>query len=137
MYLAVRENDSKEIARISESRGIPLAEVLCDGCLSEKVFIECINCRHGFRRCASEKKVTWCFECPDFPCKRLEKFRDIHVVRGVSHHNNVIEDLRYMKDHGVKRFVDEQKTRGHCPHCGKKLYWYLRECPRCHANIID
>jgi len=132
-YLASRENDVEELRKISESKGIPLEEVRCDGCLSGRVFKPCIDCRHGFRRCAAEKKVTWCFECPDFPCQRLEIFRGAHIVNGISHHENVIENLRYMKEYGIERFVEEQEKKGQCPRCGKKLYWYLRECPNCHS----
>ncbi|MBW2311331.1 MAG: DUF3795 domain-containing protein [Deltaproteobacteria bacterium] len=48
-------------------KGIPVEPIGCDGCLSERVSPHCVDCRHGFRRCAAEKKVTWCFECPEFP----------------------------------------------------------------------
>ena len=135
IYLASRENDKEELRKISESRGIPLEEVYCDGCLSNRLFEACINCRHGFRRCAAEKKITWCFECPDFPCQRLELFKDIHIVNGISHHESVIKDLRYMKEWGIKRFVKEQEQKTRCPQCGKRLYWYLKECPMCHYCI--
>jgi len=130
-YLAAREGDAAELGRISEATGIPVARVRCDGCLSENVFEPCIDCRHGFRACAAERNVTWCFECPDLPCRRLEAFRDVHVVDGISHHENVVENLRYAREHGVKRFVEDQERRGRCPRCGRRLYWHQRRCPEC------
>jgi hypothetical protein len=135
IYLVKRENDLDELRRISETRRVPEEDISCDGCHSDKLFYACIDCRHGFRRCAAEKDVSWCFECPDFPCQRLEAFRDVHVVNGISHHENVIEDLRYIKEYGIERFVEEQENKGRCPRCGKRLYWYSLECPRCNAQI--
>ena len=130
-YLAYRENDVEQLHKISQETGIPVEEIRCDGCLSGKVFPLCIECRHSFRQCAVEKKVTWCFECHDFPCQRLKDFKDIHVVNGISHHVHVIEDLRHMKEHGIEQWAKEQKRAGRCQKCGKRLYWFVRECPEC------
>jgi hypothetical protein len=57
------------------------------------------------------------------------------VVNGISHHENVIEELQYLKEQGIERFVEEREKQGRCPTCRKKLYWYLHECPRCHTFI--
>ena len=135
VFLAVRENDAEELKKISKSRSLPIKEVRCDGCLSDRVFEPCIDCHHSFRQCANEKKVTWCYECTDFPCQRLKEFKDIHVVNGVHHHKKVIENLQNIKKNGIERFVEEQEKKGKCPQCGKRLYWYLRECPICHIRV--
>jgi hypothetical protein len=79
--------------------------------------------------------VTWCFQCREFPCPRLWDFRDVHIVNGISHHAHVIEDLQYMKEHGMEQWVEEQERAGQCPNCGKRLYWFARECPTCHASV--
>jgi predicted amidophosphoribosyltransferase len=120
---------------MSQADGVPVEEIRCDGCLSDHVYGPCTDCRHGFRRCAEEKKVTWCFQCPDFPCKRLEDFSKIHVVNGIWHHKRIIENLQFMKDRGIDEWVKQQEKEGACPSCGKMLYWYSLKCPRCHAVI--
>lgn len=135
MYLAYRKNDSKQLDNISKEWGLPIEEIPCDGCHSDKLFSPCRECRHGFRECAKQKGVTWCFQCPDFPCSRLEDFRDIHVVNGISHHDHVIEDLKDMKEQGVEQWVEEQNKNGCCPRCGTMLYWFVLECPDCHIQI--
>lgn len=134
-YLAYRENDVEELKRISQRLGIPTGEIRCDGCLSDKVLPQCVDCRHGFRRCANDKAVTWCFQCPELPCQRLKDFLDIHVVNGISHHAHVIDDLQYMKKHGIEKWIKKQEEAGCCPECGKKLYWFAHECPECHTKI--
>ena len=134
-YLAYQENDAAELVRVSQKLGIAISEVRCDGCLSDRVMPHCVDCRYGFRICAKNKGVTWCFQCPDFPCQRLRDFLDVHIVNGISHHALVIEDLQYMKEYGIDEWVEKQVEAGRCPHCGKKLYWFTRECPKCRTKI--
>ena len=134
-YLAWRENDVELIKKISESRGIPLEKVRCDGCLSENVFEPCIDCRPGFRRCAKEHNVNWCFECFEFPCQRNRDFINAHIVDGISHHEHVVEDLYYMKEHGIEAWVEQKDKEGRCPACGKMLYWSAKKCPYCHTGV--
>ena len=135
MYLAYRENDVKQMEQVSQASGIPLEKIRCDGCHSDNLYPSCVDCRHGFRTCAVEKKVTWCFECDDFPCQRLRDFTKVHIVDGIPHHAHVIDDLQYMKEHGVEQWVKEQEKAGRCPQCGRRLYWFVRECPGCHTKV--
>ena len=57
----------------------------CEGFLSGREAEHCTECRHGFRACAKEKKVTRCYECGEFPCSRLEAFIPVHVEIGIVH----------------------------------------------------
>jgi hypothetical protein len=134
-YLAYRENDLEQLQKTSQESGIPIEEIRCDGCLSDKVMRRCVECRHGFRKCAGDMKVTWCFQCPDFPCERLKSFTAVHIVDGMSHHAHVIDDLQYMRDHGIEQWVQKQEKAGRCPQCGKRLYWFTLECPNCHTKV--
>ncbi len=134
-YLAYQKNDVEQLEQISQATGIPVEEIRCDGCLSDRVMPQCVECRHGFRQCASEKKVTWCWGCPDFPCQRLRNFTNVHIVNGISHHTHVIEDLQYMKEHGIEQWVREQEKAGRCSQCGERLYWFARKCPNCHTQV--
>jgi len=131
IYVASREGDTEQLAKISREYNIPIAEVRCDGCLSGRVIGFCVDCRHGFRQCAREKQVTWCFECPDFPCQRLKNHTSVHIVNGISHHAGIIDALKYLKKYGIVAWVEKQERAGCCPECGKRLYWFTRVCPRC------
>ena len=135
IYLARRDNDTSQLEEISQARGVPVDQIHCDGCLSNDVFAPCVECPYDFRKCAAGKGVTWCFECDEFPCQRLDDFKDVHVVNGISHHAHVIEHLRRMKECGVEQWAEEQDKAGRCPECGKALYWFVRECPRCQAQL--
>jgi hypothetical protein len=130
-YLAYQEQDKSELNKMSETDKVPVEDIRCDGCLSDHVYPTCRDCRHGFRRCAEEKKVTWCFQCPEFPCKRLKDFSKIHVVNGIWQHKKVIENQQFMKDNGIEEWIKQQDKEGACPGCGKMLYWHSVKCPRC------
>ncbi|MFC1886036.1 DUF3795 domain-containing protein [Thermodesulfobacteriota bacterium] len=134
-YLAHRKNDVEMLEKMSRERGYSIEELRCDGCLSDKVAPHCADCRHGFRKCAAEKQVTWCFECTDFPCQRLRDFTDVHVVNGISHHEHIIEEDEYMRKHGIEPWVEKQEAAAKCPGCGEMLYWHVRECGNCHAKV--
>jgi hypothetical protein len=130
-YLAFRNNDTELIQRLAREKNLAPEEIRCDGCLSNRVSTHCADCRHGFRECSAQQGVTWCFECSQFPCKRLEDFKDIHVVNGVSHHAHVVEDLAEMKSIGIAAWVEKQDSRSRCPHCGEHQYWYDQSCSTC------
>ena len=132
-YLAYRKDDVEQLNRISQATGIPIENIRCDGCLSDKVMPYCMECR--FRQCAGEKKVTWCFQCHDFPCQWLSDFTNAHIINGISHHAHVIEDLRYMKQYGIEQFAEEQERAGRCPQCGDALYWFARGCSSCRTQV--
>lgn len=135
MYLAPRQGDEETIQAVAQRRGVPPERVYCDGCLSDRVFESCVQCPYGFRDCAREHGVTWCFECPDFPCQRLHDFRHVHVENGIVHHKHVIENLEYMRDHGIEPWVKSKETEARCPSCGRTLYWFVHACPICGTRV--
>ena len=104
----------------------------CEGCLSHRVAARCVDCRHGFRKCAKEKGITRCYECSDFPCKRLEDFIPVHVENGIVHHENIINDLMLMKEIGLQNWVDKQATEHTCARCRKMVYWPESNTHQCH-----
>jgi hypothetical protein len=136
-YLAQVENDVAELEKRARDMGFTLEEVRCNGCLSDKVMPTCVECRHGFRQCAREHEVTWCFQCADFPCQRLEDFKDVHIVDGISHHEHLIDELYYLREHGIEAWLEKREAESRCPQCGKRLYWCIRTCPDCGTRIIE
>jgi hypothetical protein len=134
-YLAYRKNDIEYMEKRSVEKGLSLDELCCDGCLSGNVAADCKDCKHGFRGCAAKKQVSWCFECDEFPCQRLKDFTGVHVVNGISHHKDVIDDLQYMKKHGVGEWVKIQDKEARCSGCGEVLYWFDHECPACQPLV--
>jgi len=77
-----------------------LASVACKGCRKEscKIFKEC-----KVRVCHVEKKVDFCFQCPEFPCTNTGF--DQHL------HNRSVDINRRMRAIGVEKYYDEIKDK--------------------------
>ncbi len=103
----------------------------CDGCLSDRIAQECAICSEGFRECAIQHNILRCYECNEFPCIKLEQFSKKHVVNGVGHHTHVIDNLLYMKEFGVEKWINHQKEKHTCKSCGKLILWHEDKCPNC------
>lgn len=95
----------------------------CHGCLSDKLTAHCVSCPNGFRDCVKAHNVTRCYECDEFPCRILEDFSHRHYENGIGHHENVIPDLCYMRDHSVDAWVTKKIDDCTCKKCGKLIYW--------------
>ena len=106
----------------------------CGGCLSDRVAEKCADCRHGFRKCAKEKGVTRCWECGDFPCRRLSDFIPVHVENSIVHHKNIIADLLLMKEIGVQNWINKQVAENTCSNCGELIYWHEADIHKCRRH---
>ncbi len=128
-YRAYNDND-RELLNKEERQGIPRDEIYCSGCTSDLVNEWCSNCY--FRECATERRITYCFECEDFPCKRLVDFSKTrpHRTLGLMNHKQIRET-------SIQEWLGHQEKRWTCRSCGKKLHWYSRKCPDCGADFVD
>ena len=111
------------------------ADGACSGCLSDHVAERCASCVHGFRDCAKEHGVVRCSVCADFPCDRLRKFKDCHVVNGISHHEHILDYVKDQRDMGVEAWVKEQEALHVCPKCGTMTVWCEKKCRGCGKEI--
>lgn len=104
----------------------------CEGCLSDGVLMEdCKSCSNGFRDCANIHNVTRCYECIDFPCEKLDSFKDKHYQNGIGHHKHVIENLDFMKENGIQKWLEKQILENTCSKCGQIIYWYDKNTHKC------
>ena len=73
-FEATQKGDHEKLAEtaakwsISEMKFEP-EDVLCDGCLSDRVFKWRVEC--PTRRCGMERGVDNCGHCQDYPCRKL------------------------------------------------------------------
>ena len=75
----------------------------------------CEGCRH--RKCAFlkkrcqlllNKKVSFCYECSDFPCERLKHIDNRYKTH---FHMSLISNLEYIKDNGMSKFLNLQQKK--------------------------
>lgn len=113
--------DAKLIAPCGMNCGIcswHLGERKCPGCRT--------GSRSGIKNCARVYKCTafkrnkygFCFECAKFPCQSIRSLDKRYRTRyGMSE----IENLEFIKKHGVKKFLISQERKYKCPECGNGI----------------
>jgi len=105
----------------------------CDGCLGGgRLLAHASKC--AIRECAEKKtKTRRCSECEEFPCSRITDFNN----DGVQHHSEVLENLRQLREKGIKEWTKYEEERWTCPKCKTKLSWYDAECLECKTARSD
>jgi hypothetical protein len=110
---------------------------LCSGYLAFKNDVRrndirmpyCTGCRPRNKNCAFLKKhcsklqngeVTFCFECTSFPCERLKTIDNRYKSR---YRMSMIENLSFIKDNGIEKFLKEQNETWKCKTCGHTVEW--------------
>jgi hypothetical protein len=100
----------------------------------------CRGCRSDDKKCWTLKRYcrplregtfTFCFECGEFPCERLERmdrrFRKHYRM-------SVIENLQQIRKTGVEHFLEDQGERWRCPKCGGILCMQTGTCIPCETG---
>jgi hypothetical protein len=97
----------------------------------------CIGCRPRNKQCAYIKgqcdllpknKIEFCYQCPDFPCARLQRL-DQRYRRDYG--MSMIQNLEEIRDKGVGAFMREQQRRHGCTRCGGKISVHNKKCFTC------
>ena len=101
-YLANEDQDLR--AGISARLGLPADAAKCDGCRNAGGVIAFLGDREpcGVFHCTAEKKISFCFECEEFPCDLLHPYADQASVRP---HNTKLFNLCLIKKMGIDTFA--------------------------------
>lgn len=97
----------------------------------------CVGCRPRGRGCVHKKglcaklarqEISTCHTCEDFPCENLMAL-DARYSR--THNYSFIENLLYIRTHGMPAFLRREVKRYTCPSCGLLLTVHSDKCPHC------
>jgi hypothetical protein len=104
--------------------------VYCEGCLPRGK-----NCLHMGDVCQVLGKglVRFCYECKDFPCKRLKSLDKRYRTK---YHMSMIENLTAIKEHGLESFLEKEKAKWTCPDCGDAVSCHNGLCLNCQIGIL-
>jgi hypothetical protein len=102
----------------------------------------CVGCRPRRKQCALLKKrcskllnseVNFCFECEDFPCKRLiaidERYKNHYRM-------SLIQNLSYIKRYSMDRFLEQQEQKWKCPNCNGNVCCHNGICFNCELDKL-
>ena len=103
----------------------------------------CTGCRPRNRNCAFLKKrcpklsngeVIFCFECNNFPCARLKTLDARYKAR---YRMSMIENLSFIKENDIAKFLEEQEKTWKCPKCGEMICCHNGICFNCSLEKLS
>jgi hypothetical protein len=103
MYLA-NENE-KLRAAISRNLGLPPEQAVCRGCRSEGGAVAALGRDEpcNVYRCTADKGISFCCDCPDFPCDHLHPYAD---RASEMPHNTKVFNLCLIKKMGLEAWAE-------------------------------
>jgi hypothetical protein len=102
----------------------------------------CTGCRERGKECAFLKKkcnlllngtIQYCYECADFPCRQL---RTLDKRYRTFFRMSMIENLEYIRDSGIDRFLQKEEEKWKCSGCGGVISCHNGLCFRCDIDRL-
>ncbi len=81
------------------------------------------NCEH-----IKTNASGFCYDCPTYPCKRLKQLDKRY--RG-KYHMSMIENLNYIKEQGLEKFLKKENQKWRCSSCNGQLSAHRNNCLEC------
>ena len=118
-YLAM-ENDLKK-------KGF--GKTYCAGCLPRGK-----NCYYT-KQCdlLGKGDIRFCYECQSFPCRRLKALDKRYRTK---YHMSMIENLEFIKEHGIEWFLEKEATKWRCSDCGGVICCHNGLCLYCNLDTL-
>lgn len=119
-YLAMKNNLNRQ----------GFQKAYCEGCLPRGK-----NCLHMGDQCEILGKgyVRFCFECKDFPCKRLKILDKRYHTK---YHMSMIENLKAIQEDGIDDFLSKEEMKWRCPECGNMICCHNGLCLNCKIDKL-
>ncbi|MBA4420016.1 MAG: hypothetical protein C0391_02600 [Anaerolinea sp.] len=102
----------------------------CPGCIPRGK-----NCAFLKKQCDLLGKglVRFCYECANFPCHRLKSFDKRYRIK---YHMSMVENLEFIKENGMTRFLEKEEEKWRCPECGGTICCHNGLCLTCSVDLL-
>ena len=102
----------------------------------------CIGCLPGDKQCYYKKHcdrmgdglVRFCYECEDFPCHLLQTLDKRYRT---FYHMSMIENLEFIRDNGMQKFLMKEEEKWRCPQCGGTISCHNGLCYSCQLDKLQ
>lgn len=104
----------------------------CAGCIpgDEGKPKHCRKCK--IKDCVREKELSYCYECPEYPCRQLRSLERSYNTR---YHASLVENSRMVQAQGGEAFMEKQKEKFTCSKCGGIISIHDAECSECQEKM--
>jgi hypothetical protein len=107
----------------------------CGGCFKiddENKPKVCRSCKIVNCDLLAETESGFCYDCVKYPCTRLKNLdKRYRTNYGMS----MIENLAYINDYGLEKFLNNEEERWKCKVCGAGLSVHRDFCLNCKTEI--
>lgn len=104
----------------------------CAGCLNSDLGKpeHCRKCT--IKDCVRARGLDYCFQCPEYPCKRLKYMEKSYQTR---YQASLMDNSAAVKARGLEAFMAEQREKYTCPACGGVISLHDRACSQCQRRM--
>ncbi len=124
VYIGTTE-EPERLRAMAARFGMPVEELECLGCRSEKRSFYCRD-RCKMAACAAEKGLSFCGECGEYPCEEIKTFQS-----QAPHRLDLWSSLELAKADGLELWYEAMRARYSCPACGAVNSAYDETCRKC------
>ena len=107
----------------------------CGGCFKkddENKPKHCRSCIIVNCESLTKNKTGFCYDCEKYPCSRLKRLdKRYRTNYGMS----MIENLEYIQNKGLDKFLINEDKRWTCKVCGSGLCVHRDHCLKCNIEI--
>jgi hypothetical protein len=85
----------------------------CPGCCGPEFFNKHPSCSF-ITCCVKKKNLEVCAQCSDYPCSKFksdEEYQQVKEASSYPSYKKVMPNLNFIKEHGIEKFVVQQKKR--------------------------
>ena len=125
IYLATQEADTEKLLQYALILNQSYEETLCDGCGANRKSLHCSK-MGIFINCKRQKRIDFCSECEEFPCKSLNEFK-----LKMPHRIEILNSQNRMKEIGLEKWLLEMKDYFSCSNCKTVNSAYHLVCRKC------
>lgn len=106
----------------------------CKGCAVEDAQQRKSKWNCKIRRCCyDDQQLDYCAHCDQAPCTKVNKklTRSHEGVARYAYRHEIPAQQSLHRAQGTPAFIQGQKTRWTCPHCGERVVFYHYTCEAC------
>ncbi len=102
----------------------------CPGCIPRGK-----NCKYMANKCelVGKGKLRFCYECEEFPCKRLKSLDKRYHTK---YHMSMIKNLEFIRKYGMDKFLKQEEKKWKCPECGDVICCHNGLCLSCNIDTL-
>lgn len=103
----------------------------CNGCngLDTDKPERCRKCK--IQHCVFSKSIKYCYECDEYPCKRIRNLDKSYKNR---YNVSLIENFEFVKNNGLNAFLNSEQNKWICHVCGGVITQHGHYCSECERN---